>query len=242
MQLEIVDYIIVAILLVSGMIAWHRGFLKESLSVSSWLIAALGSVFFWPITKPFTRALIQPDFVADALALIGFFFLVLIPVSFVSFRLMEMVRGSRAGPLDKSLGFVFGLGRGLLIVGLGYVIFAWLAPAEDKHPEWLKQARLLPVVKGTGDVLLSLGTKSTAKGDEKNQKPAGDKANAPSPVTTKTAETTPADRDTKPRPVPKSRPTEATNEGGEKVSSTSQRYDEEDRRRMNQLVTSHNKP
>lgn len=241
MQLATVDYIIIGILLVSGMIAWHRGFLKESLSVSSWLIAALGSVFFWPITKPFTRALVQPNFVADALALVGFFFLVLIPVSFVSFRLMEMVRGTRAGPLDKSMGFVFGLGRGLLIVGLGYVIFSWLSP-EKTQPDWIKEARLMPVVRGTADMLLSLGTKSTAKGEEKKEKTAAGKANTPSPVTTKTAETTPADRDTKPRPVPKSAPTEANNEGGEKVSSTSQRYDEEDRRRMNQLVSSHNKP
>jgi membrane protein required for colicin V production len=117
--LTTVDLVVLGILLISGVIAWHRGFLKETLSVSAWLMAALVAVFVWPITKPFARALIQPNFVADILALIGVFFIVLIPVSFISFRLSEMVKGSRAGPLDKSLGFVFGLGA---------VFWSWVSP------------------------------------------------------------------------------------------------------------------
>ena len=131
--LTIVDCVVLGILLISGVIAWHRGFLKETLSVSAWLIAALAAVFVWPITKPFARALVNPNFVADILALIGVFFILLIPISFVSFRLSELVRGSRAGPLDKSLGFVFGLARGLLW---------WDSPMWCFHPWRLRKTNL----------------------------------------------------------------------------------------------------
>ena len=103
-QLTIVDFGVLGILLVSGLIAAYRGFLKETLTVSAWLLAALAAVFFWPVVKPFARTLIEPKIVADILALVGVFFLMLlIPVSFVSFRLSELVRESQrrsARPFD----------------------------------------------------------------------------------------------------------------------------------------------
>src|SRR5262245_55396237 len=111
--LTIVDIAVLAILMISGLIATYRGFMKEALSVSSWAIAALAAVFFWPVAKPFARSVIQPELLADITGLLCLFVLLLIPISFIAFRLQEMVRGKRAGPLDRSLGFVFGLSRGL---------------------------------------------------------------------------------------------------------------------------------
>jgi len=250
-DLTSVDFAIMGILLVSGMIAWHRGFLKETLSVSAWLIAALIAVFVWPITKPFGRAILpQLEILADILALVGVFFIVLVPVSFISFRLSEVVRGSRAGPLDKSLGFVFGLARGLLVVGVAYGIFTTLAPKQEDHPKWLREARLLPIMQGTADVLKTLGQKSpdktakTAKtADKAEPAPARQKPVAkPAPVTTKTADKVVTDRDTKPKPVPKSTRTEATNEGGGTSGKKDQRYADKDRRSLDQLVSSHDRP
>ena len=246
--LTTVDFVVLGILFISGVIAWHRGFLKETLSVSAWLIAALTAVFLWPVTKPFARTMVQPSFVADILALIGIFFIVLIPISFVSFRLSEMVRGSRAGPLDKSLGFLFGLARGLIVVGLGYVIFSSLASSKD-HPKWLREARLLPVVQGTADVLKSLNKKSTTKASTTRPEapsvaPSVEHKAAetpPHPVTTKTADKKQTKGDTKPKPVPKSPRTEASNEGGGKVKP-GKKYADDDRRSLDQLISSQSKP
>ncbi len=232
--LTIVDFVVLGVLLTSGVIAWHRGFLKETLSVSAWLIAALAAVFVWPVTKPFARSLVNPDFVADILALAGVFFILLIPVSFISFRLSEMVRGSRAGPLDRSLGLLFGLARGLLVVGLGYVIYSNLASPKD-HPKWMTQARLLPVVKGTADVILSFSRKpSTAKGSiDIEDEPSV----APGPK--KSADKKNTKRDTKAKPVAQSAASDANNEGGgEKPVS----YSERDRRKLDQLVSTKSKP
>lgn len=228
--LTIVDLIVLGILMISGMIAAYRGFLKEALSVSSWLFAALAAVFFWPVTKPFARSLIEPHLLADILALVGVFFLVLIPASFMSFRLSEMVRGSRAGPLDRSLGFVFGIARGLLVVGLGYVIFSSLAGPKEQ-PEWVREARLLPVVKGTADVIRSLGN-----GKKKNKEEPADEEAAPK-------ETKQAASTSSVVPVPKPKPTRETvtgnsNEGGGDKSTT---YSAGQRRALDALVKSTSK-
>ena len=46
-----------------------------------------------------------------------------------------MILDSRIGALDRTLGFLFGLGRGLIIVVVAFLFFAWLVPA-DKQPDW----------------------------------------------------------------------------------------------------------
>ncbi|NOT39560.1 MAG: CvpA family protein [Alphaproteobacteria bacterium] len=225
-ELTIVDYVVLGVLLLSGLIAAYRGFLKETLSVSSWLIAALAAVFFWPVTKPFARALLQPDVLADILALIGVFFLILIPASFMSFRLSELVRESSAGPLDRSLGFVFGLARGLLVVGLGYVVFTSLA-SEENHPGWVREARLLPVVRGTAEVILSLGDKKKKETQELAAEAGTD--------TTQTSDS--AEPVQKPPAADEN--TGNPNEGGGGNKSTS--YSADQRRALDELVKSTSK-
>lgn len=228
-ELAIVDYVVLGILLISGLIAAYRGFLKETLSVSSWLVAALAAVFFWPVTKPFARALIDIQILADILALVGVFFLILIPASFVSFRLSEIVRDSRAGPLDRSLGFVFGLARGLLVVGLGYVVFTSLA-SEENHPDWVREARMLPVVRGTAEVILSLGEKNKKQNDAPAEEAVADETQHADNTSTEPAqEPTPAADDTG----------NAANEdgGGQKSKS----YSAGQRRALDELVKSTSK-
>jgi membrane protein required for colicin V production len=232
-ELSILDYVVLGILLISGLIAAYRGFLKETLSVSSWLIAALGAVFFWPVTKPFARALLEPQILADILALIGVFFLILIPASFVSFRLSELVRESRAGPLDRSLGFVFGIARGLLVVGMGYIVFTSLADAE-KHPEWVREARLLPVVRGTADVIMSFRDTKDKDTDEKQA--TADAADASEePEHADNASTKPV----LPRPKPAAGSNTGSQEdgGGEKRAS----YSAGERRALDELIKSTSK-
>lgn len=224
--LTIVDFGVLVVLLISGLIAAYRGFLKETLTVSAWLLAALAAVFVWPATKPFARALVEPKVLADILALIGVFFMLLIPTSFVSFRLSEMVRESKAGPLDRSLGFVFGIARGLLVVGVGYLLYDSLAPAKTQ-PDWVREARLLPVVKGTGDVLRSIsGTRSTDETD------TAEEDGAETPRAQKGAETT---AKTKPGQTADS---DNKDGSGDKGKS----YGAGDRRALDNLVRSTAKP
>jgi membrane protein required for colicin V production len=65
------------------------------------------------------------------------------------------VKKSEVGPIDHAFGLVYGVGRGLVIVGLAYIAFAALVPAEN-HPDMLTKARLFPLIRNTSDVLRSL--------------------------------------------------------------------------------------
>jgi membrane protein required for colicin V production len=66
-----------------------------------------------------------------------------------------MVLDSRIGALDRTLGFLFGLGRGLIIVVVAFLFFAWLVP-ERSQPEWIRSAKSRVVLQGTGDWLMSM--------------------------------------------------------------------------------------
>ena len=61
----------------------------------------------------------------------------------------------RIGALDRTLGFLFGLARGLLIVVVAYLFFSWLVP-DKQRPDWVTGAKSRVVLQGTGDWLMSL--------------------------------------------------------------------------------------
>lgn len=220
------------ILLVSGLFATYRGFLNETLSIVAYAVAAVGAVVLAPMLKPLAHSVVGPDWLAYGLSLVGLFLVLLIPLSFVSFRISESVQGSPIGPLDRSLGFVFGVGRGLVIVGAAYLVFCLLAPPKD-HPDWIRDARLLPVVKGTADVLRSLG-------GHKDKDIAGGKDNKDQRDTVTTAGTEQPQATTKPgKPAQLSTVSNDSHEGSGVSGKT---YGDSDRRALDQLVHSANKP
>jgi membrane protein required for colicin V production len=66
-----------------------------------------------------------------------------------------MILDSRIGALDRTLGFLFGLGRGLIIVVVAYLFFDWLVP-QKSQPTWVTGAKSRVVLAGTGDWLKSM--------------------------------------------------------------------------------------
>jgi membrane protein required for colicin V production len=66
-----------------------------------------------------------------------------------------MILDSRIGALDRTLGFLFGLARGLLIVVVAFLFFSWLVP-DKQRPDWVTGAKSRVVLQGTGDWLMSL--------------------------------------------------------------------------------------
>jgi membrane protein required for colicin V production len=66
-----------------------------------------------------------------------------------------MILDSRIGALDRTLGFLFGLARGLLIVVVAFLFFSWLVP-DKQRPDWVTGAKSRVVLQGTGDWLMAL--------------------------------------------------------------------------------------
>jgi membrane protein required for colicin V production len=155
LPLTMVDVLVGLVVLVSAGYAAWRGFLSEVLSVFSWASAAFATLYFGPWLIPLMRSVIATPWMASLAAYAGIFLLVLIPLSFIAHRFSESVKHSPIGPLDRALGIAFGVVRGLVIVGLAYMAFTYFVPIRQQ-PTVLTQARSLPVIQSSAEVLLSL--------------------------------------------------------------------------------------
>ena len=132
-----------------------RGFTREVLAIASWGAAALAAIYFHPLVLPFVKPYVSKDVVALALSAAIIFFIVLIVVSLITIKISDAILDSKVGPLDRSLGFVFGAVRGLLLCVIGFVFFTWLVP-ENSQPDWVKDARMKPLLQSTGRELMAM--------------------------------------------------------------------------------------
>ena len=149
------DVLVVLVVIVSAAYAAWRGFLSEALGIFAWGAAAFATIYFGPWLIPLMRDVIATPWVASLAAYAGIFLVVLIPLSFIGNRFSETVKHSPIGPLDRALGIAFGVVRGLVIVGLAYLAFTYFVPIRQQ-PSALTQARSLPLMQSTAEVLLSL--------------------------------------------------------------------------------------
>lgn len=139
------DGIVLVVLLLSGLLAFARGLVHEVLSVGAWVGAVVAVVFGLPLVRPAARALITEPLLADVAGGAVLFILTLIVLSLVTRAVARGVKGSQLNAVDRSLGFLFGLARGALIVCLAYIAVGWLlAPADQ--PVWLRGAKSLPLI------------------------------------------------------------------------------------------------
>ncbi len=150
--INVTDVVIALVILISGLLAFFRGFVHSVLFVASLLGAALATIYGFPYVRPHVPELITDPFIADMTAGVGTFLIVLIVLMILIRTLSRRIRTSAFGPLDRSLGLVFGFLRGAVLVCVAWLVFAWLLPRED-HPEWVTEAKVLPLVQ-RGSVLL----------------------------------------------------------------------------------------
>lgn len=151
------DVIVFVIVLLSGILAMLRGFTREVLSILSWVVA-LGAAAFAYLNADLrgqAHELIQPDWLADAVLVGATFIIVLIVISFITVRLTDFILDSRVGAIDRTLGLLFGVARGLVLVAVAYLFFAWLVPTEQQ-PQWVRNAQATPYMESSREILLSL--------------------------------------------------------------------------------------
>jgi membrane protein required for colicin V production len=150
------DIILLVVMLISGLLAMIRGFMREILSIGAWGIAAIAALVLYgrlaPIVKSYANL---GDTATNSVAAAIVFLVTLLLVSIITARISDLVLDSRVGALDRTLGFLFGLGRGLLLVVVAYVFFNWLV-VERSQPEWVRSAKSVFVLQKTGDWLKGL--------------------------------------------------------------------------------------
>lgn len=160
MPLTLLDFILLGIMLLSGLLALMRGFTREALSLVAWGAAAVAAYFAIKQDKLVSWSMANVPYLdKDVLAKIAVggatFVVVLIIVSIISVKISDYVVDSSAGAFDRTLGFFFGVARGFVFVAIAYLFYGWLLPFDKQEP-WVRGAFSLPMIKTTGEALLAL--------------------------------------------------------------------------------------
>ena len=229
------DLAVVIILLVSGLLAFMRGFVHEVLSVGAWVGAALTALYGLPLARPFARKTIPIDWAADGVAAIVLFLAALLILSMITNALSKSVQASALNNLDRSLGFVFGLARAALILSILLIAADWLMD-KNARPQWMQKAKTLPALELGADVMKRLMPDSFMAAEDAAKEAAGKAKDAMELKQT-------LDRLT--QPTPTAEPTQ-TNGKQTDPKTTPQpekpAYDNKERRDMERLLQSTESP
>ncbi|WP_439634134.1 CvpA family protein [Glycocaulis sp.] len=165
------DLFALLVLFVSGILALMRGFVREALTIAAFVAAALAALWSRPVFAGLLEGLLGSPLIANIIALAGVFILVYLAVSFVTSSLQPNAKaGEDVNVIDRSLGFVFGLVRGLVLLGLFVLVFKNTLPGAQ--PEWLQGARIYPLANATATLLQRLAPEgSWAEGPRESEVP-----------------------------------------------------------------------
>ena len=155
------DLAVIAVMVISGLLAMVRGFASEILSILSWVVAALAALLLYPLLLPIVQTVVDAYWIALIISAVTIFVAVYVAISALTYRWMERAHGGDIGFLDRSLGFIFGIARGLFVVSIAFLFFVWLGPNRDDQPDWIKGARLMPLVDFTANALGSLAARQS---------------------------------------------------------------------------------
>ena len=152
---NITDIGILAVMLISGIFAFVRGFVHELLAVIAWIGAALVTIYGIDLVIPLARKLTTMEPVADIGAGVVIFLVVLVGLTILTRMLSKRVQASSLSTLDRSLGLLFGILRGVVLVCLAWLLVSWALPRKDL-PDMIVEARSLPLVEQGKDLLITL--------------------------------------------------------------------------------------
>jgi membrane protein required for colicin V production len=145
-----VDYIILAIVVVSAIMGLIRGLLRESIAVITWFLAIVLAWSFASSLEPHLGGILVGSPLRIWAARVIIFVGILLLGGAVAVILGHYVRVSMFAGMDKFLGFVFGIVRGVVMVGAFMIAVQALRMDEDEA--W-KRSRLLPYAEGVADAL-----------------------------------------------------------------------------------------
>lgn len=126
----IIDAVVAAVIILSAILAWSRGFVRESLAILGWIGAAILAFVFAATVRPMISQVPMLDrFLGDSceLATIAAFAVVfalaLVVFSIITPLFSSVVQRSALGGIDQGIGFLFGVARGILLVAIAFIVY-----------------------------------------------------------------------------------------------------------------------
>jgi membrane protein required for colicin V production len=137
-----VDLAVFGFLLVSGLLAFARGFVREVLGIAAWVGSIAAALFALPEVRGVVRNWLSAPEWVDPVSFIVVFLVTLIVLILIARGIGGLVRRSALGGVDRTLGLVFGLARGAAVVIIAYIIGQMIFPIE-RWPDAVLEARTL---------------------------------------------------------------------------------------------------
>lgn len=144
-----IDWLIIAVVILSTLLSLKRGFVKEVLSLLTWVIAFVVAVKFSNQMQVLLVEQVQNDQIRYIVAFITLFIATLIVGALVSFLLGSLIQVTGLSSTDRVLGMLFGFARGSLIV-IAFVALLSLSPAIEQSEFW-KTSQLIPQLSQLND-------------------------------------------------------------------------------------------
>lgn len=138
---------------ISAILATARGLTREVLSLATWAGSALFAVWMWQAHPEIARDMITEQIVADVATVVVSFIVALIILHLLTMRIADFVVDSKIGPLDRTLGFVFGGVRGVIIAVVIVIFGQWLNWFGFSN--YVDNSRSIPALSSFGDSLIT---------------------------------------------------------------------------------------
>jgi membrane protein required for colicin V production len=165
-----VDIGVIAVIGLSAVFAFARGFVREALSIVAWVGAGFITLYGFNAVYAIVDPMAHNPLLSQLIAGFGLFVASLIVLTIITGVVASTVRSSGLSPIDRTLGFVFGLLRGAFIVCLAYLLLDVSVQKNDR-PAWLRDAKSEPYLQQGADMLRnflpeSLRMKSASAADD----------------------------------------------------------------------------
>lgn len=211
------DIGVIAVIALSAVFAFARGFVREALSIVAWVTAGAVTLYGFKAVYAMIDPMVHNPLLSQLIAGFGLFIGTLIVMTIATGIVARSVRSSALSPIDRTLGFIFGLLRGAFIVSLAYLLLDVSLTPSDR-PGWIREAKSTPYLQEGADLLRavlpeSLKSKSAEAADQaiKTVSPAIEADKALRALTNPTAPATPNSAPAKsapPNPAPSYNPTD----------------------------------
>lgn len=138
MDFTIIDGVVAIVIILSALLAYGRGLMREVMAIVGWVAAAVLGFLFAPRVEPLVREIpVVGDIIADSceLSIIGAFAIVF-SIALILFSLFtplfsSLIRRSALGGLDQGMGFLFGVVRGLLLVAIAFFVYDTVITGQE---------------------------------------------------------------------------------------------------------------
>ncbi|MCL2440064.1 MAG: CvpA family protein [Alphaproteobacteria bacterium] len=156
MELTLLDYAFVLTVFMSAVLGYGGGFVAGLLGIVSWIASGFTAKIISPMIEPYLLdALGGNHMLASMAAYVVVFIVVVMLLSALSKHFSHYLHNTALEDIDKSLGFLFGILRGIFLMAVAYICILWVMPDRHARPEWVEKAKSAPLLR-SGSLFVSM--------------------------------------------------------------------------------------